>query len=119
MPQFVGPVPGAGWSRNRPGGLGGLTRLEEMKVLVCAGDEEAVKEKLEQGMETSNQYMPFTNSPVTGEVFPNWLGFNPNAPLVGDWSPLMYACSNGRLSVVKLLLEKGANVNYQKGKLCV
>ena len=50
---FVGPFPGTGWSRNRPGGLGGLTRLEEMKVLVCAGDEEAVREKLEQGMETS------------------------------------------------------------------
>ena len=37
---------GTGWSRGR---LGAASRLEEMKALVCHGDVEDVKERLEQG----------------------------------------------------------------------
>lgn len=37
---------------------------------------------------------------------------NPNRPDVCEITPLSLACARGRLDMVEILLEKGANINY-------
>lgn len=41
-------------------------------------------------------------------------GFNVNEALIGGWSALMHACSIGTFSVVQLLIQAEANVNFNK-----
>ena len=42
-------------------------------------------------------------------------GMDVNTQFPGGWSGLMYAGNGARGDIFKLLLEKGADPNYQKG----
>lgn len=43
------------------------------------------------------------------------IGLSVDSLLKSSWTGLMYAANNGLPDVVALLIERGANVNYQKG----
>jgi len=51
---------------------------------------------------------PMQNADTLKEMLEN--GANPNVQCRFGWTPLMYACTHGCLSSVRLLLAHGANV---------
>ena len=42
-------------------------------------------------------------------------GYDPDIPLKGGWTALMYACNHGNHDIIQFLLDKGANTNSHKG----
>lgn len=44
-----------------------------------------------------------------------FVGLDPNAILKDNWSLLLLAASVGNPEMTKLLIERGADVNYDKG----
>jgi ankyrin repeat protein len=71
---------------------------------------------------TQGKQVLLANSYYLQEILLHWFaadgeflddGADPNTHLWNGCSLLILACSKGRLEIVKLLLDKGADINYQ------
>ena len=65
-------------------------------------------------------HLAFTRQgiPLCSQIFLSDLGFGTETLMQSGWTALMYAASNGAVSIVKILLEHNADPNFQIGKYC-